>query len=494
MELLLLGLIGFGAFSFFMDDDDKSPTAQRGSASTGDNANPPPPQDPITDRTFELESGVANPTGTSGNDTFTGIAEGDVLGGAGDDTFNFENGYGAEVFGGAGNDTLGPAGDAFTLHGDAGNDLFAFNTDVFDGAAAYGGTGDDRFELEISDSDVEVGPILSGGNGNDSYDLTFSKGTAEREGAGKFVTITDFAIGEDSLNVTFPELTNAELVQDPQGNFTDLRLNYLAEGSGGPIDRYMTIRLEGVTGASLEDLGVNLPDDDPNVGRLYEVSSGGLSRVDGGLGDDTIRGIADGAGLFGGGGNDVFEIEDGDSTTLDGGPGDDLMTIDLARQFNIFGGAGNDVINLDATSNIEESSIIDGGDGDDRLNIDIRLNDPFAESVDTVSGGAGADTFTLNLADFSYGADFASDQMLVIKDLTTSEDDLVITIGAGAAPFYKGATLVPNAQDGSTDLVLTFERADGTGVLRQWAGIVKLLDTKDLVLADDGPIRVSVAA
>ncbi|MCZ8152779.1 MAG: hypothetical protein O9292_10380, partial [Rhodobacteraceae bacterium] len=103
MELLLLGVIGFGAFSFFMDDDDESPNAQRVSAGTGGNATPPPPQDPVTDRTFELESGVANPTGTSGNDTFTGIAEGDVFGNAGNDRFDFENGYGAEVFGGAGN-------------------------------------------------------------------------------------------------------------------------------------------------------------------------------------------------------------------------------------------------------------------------------------------------------------------------------------------------------------------------------------------------------
>ncbi|WP_206526667.1 hypothetical protein, partial [Paragemmobacter kunshanensis] len=39
-----------------------------------------------------------------------------------------------------------------------------------------------------------------------------------------------------------------------------------------------------------------------------------------------------------------------------------------------------------------------------------------------------------------------------------------------------------------------FEKADSNGTLRQWTGIITLLDTRDLVLAQDGPIQIRTAA
>ena len=501
MELLLLGLMGLGAFSYFMDDDDPStPATPPRDRLPPDDNDPPalpddtPPPASAEGQLFELVSGVPNPAGTSGNDTFSGNAEGDVLGGGGNDLFDLDDGYGARVFGGAGNDTLGDGGDAFALHGDAGDDLIAFSTNDYEGGVAYGGAGNERFEIDVIDSDFTVGPTLSGGSGADVFDLDFQPGFAERGGAGKVVTITDFTPGEDSLAIDFPDLARAELVENRDGGYSDLNLHYqVDDGKGGTFDRYVTIQLQGITGKSLEDLGISLPDTEPDPGRLYEIASGGLSRVDGGEGADTIRGIADGS-FLGGGGNDVFDIETGADSTLDGGLGNDVMTIGEGVNFTILGGAGKDVINADSTSNTQESSTIDGGDGDDRLNIDISLSDPIGQRVDTLSGGAGADRVTLDLEAVDYSTDYTSDRMLVIKDLEALEDDLVINIRPEDAPFYKGASLVPNPADGSTDLVLTFERTDSSGVLRSWAGVVKLLGAKDLVIGDDGPIQIRTAA
>lgn len=492
MELLLLGLVGLGAFSYFMDDDDPStPDAPpRGTL-------PPQDNDLPEGQSFELVSGEPNPAGTAGNDTFSGTVEGDVLGGDGDDLFDLDDGYAAEVFGGAGNDTIGDAGDAYILHGDAGDDLISFPTNDFESAAAYGGTGDDRFEIGVMDSDYTVGPTLSGGSGADVFDLDVQPGLSgffEQAGVGKIITIADFTPNEDSLSIDFPDLARAELIEDPDGAYSDLNLFYqVDDGKGGTFDRYVTVRLQGITNTTLDDLGITLPDTDPDQGRLYEIASGGLSRVEGGEGNDTIRGIADGS-FLGGGGNDLFDIETGADSTLDGGLGNDVMTIGEGVNFTILGGAGNDTINADSTSNTQESSTINGGDGDDRLNIDISLADPSGQRVDTVSGGAGADIVTLDLASVSYGSDFTTDRMLVIADLKPSEDELVINIRPEDAPFYKGATLVSNPQDGSTDLVLTFERTDTSGVLRSWTGVVKLLGTEDFIIADDGPIQIRTAA
>ena len=485
MGFLLLMMLGVGvAASFLMSsEDDDGTTAE-------DNS----PSEEPEDRNIILEPGAQNPSGGAGNDKFTGIVEGTVRGAAGNDTFSFENGYAANIYGGTGEDSFeGGMGDNFVLHGDAGNDLFAFDTDVFDGATAYGGKGDDRFELGIMDSDVQPGPVLSGGAGADTYDLTFLPGDVDRGGPGKLVTITDFKPGEDRLDIDFTALERAELVEDPEGRYSDLNLHYSAtDERDAAVDRYIRIRLQGVTGSTLEDLGITLPDTDTDTGRLYEIASGVLGRVDGGAGDDTIRGIADGS-FFGGGGNDVFEIETGADSTLDGGNGNDVMTIGEGVNFTIRGGAGNDVLNIDSTSNTQEASTVDGGEGDDRLNIAIALTNPSGQRMDTISGGAGADEFTLDLADVSYDTDFTSDRMLTIKDLNASEDDILININPEDSPFYKGAELVPQG-DGSTDLVLNFERLDGSGALRQWTGIITLLESKDLTLAEDGPIQIRTAA
>lgn len=436
--LMMLG-VGVTAALFISSDSD-------GGGGTEDST-----PDEAEDRDIELESGKANPVGGAGDDSFSGIVEGRVRGGAGDDSFAFENGYGAIISGGGGNDSFeGGMGDNFVLHGDAGNDLFAFDTDVFDGATAYGGKGDDRFELGIMDSDVQPGPILSGGAGADTYDLTFSPGDVDRGGPGKLVTITDFKPSEDRLDIDFTALERAELVEDPEGRYSDLNLHYSAtDERDAAVDRYIRIRLQGITGSTLEDLGITLPGTDTDAGRIYEIASGGLSRVNAGAGDDTIRGTADGS-FFGGTGNDVFEIETGANSMLDGGSGNDVMTIDQSTNSTIRGGAGNDYFDVtgelitlrggegnDTVSGALLTSSVYGEGGDDLLRVAAGPSDPVY-----VYGGDGTDTL-----------DGSGSENIVLEG--GAGDDLIVTDGAGS--FGTGYALIARGGAGDDTLSHTVD-------------------------------------
>lgn len=403
MELILLAALGLGALSLVFGGDDAAPG--RSDAPDRDNGDDTDPPDDTAGNVIELSSGVPNPEGTSGNDTFSGIVEGSVRGGAGSDRFSFDNGYGAVISGGAGNDSfVGGMGDGFTLYGEAGNDLFAFDTDVFDGAVAYGGAGNDRFDLDFSDSDVQPGATLSGGDGADIYDLTFSPGMADRAGGGKMVTIKDFKLGEDQLNVTFTDLDRAELVENSDGNYSDLNLHYITtDDAGATVDRYMRLRLEGITGATLESLGLNLPEvppDEPPT-NLLQVSDG--ATINGSIQADvfSLSDAVDGdftAELNGGAGDDTFNLTRPDgsafliSGSLDGGAGNDYFDVSGERT-NLRGGEGNDTVYGDLLG-----GSVYGEGGDDLLRISAGPSDPVfvygGEGKDTLNG-SGSDNIVL---------------------------------------------------------------------------------------------------
>ncbi|MEY4873246.1 MAG: hypothetical protein RLZZ563_2576, partial [Pseudomonadota bacterium] len=175
MEFIILALLGVGAASVFFDFSPSN-----------DDAGYAPPPDPNTEgRTIALESGTPNPSGGSGNDSFTGIVEGTVRADGGDDRFDFENGYGAGVFGGTGNDSFeGGFGDNFILNGGSGDDVFGFTADTFDGAGANGGAGNDSFTVALPDVQNSAGAVLSGGDGVDTFNLSFTSGIASDAGAG----------------------------------------------------------------------------------------------------------------------------------------------------------------------------------------------------------------------------------------------------------------------------------------------------------------------
>jgi hypothetical protein len=120
----------------------------------------------------------------------------------------------------------------------------------------------------------------------------------------------------------------------------------------------------------------------------------------------------------------------------------------LSATSNIKLGAGDDVIIL--TRGSAEGGIVDGGAGDDRIvmgevtHFVPRMENPatgevlnpgVVGTVDTVTGGAGKDTFVFTTSDVSSQAGQVT---AVITDFRTADDSIVVTgAGAGAGRLEK---------------------------------------------------------
>jgi len=146
----------------------------------------------------------------------------------------------------------------------------------------------------------------------------------------------------------------------------------------------------------------------------------GQDTLSGGAGDDTLQGGEGNDSLAGDAGDDA--LHGGlDDDTLDGGAGADTL----------FGGWGNDALTgvvddpqTARTDDIDAGDFLNGGGGDDVIVIG---------QDDTVTGGTGADTFTLGhwipqghqaeILDFS----LAEDALMVIYD-DAADPDPVVTL------------------------------------------------------------------
>ena len=213
--------------------------------------------------------------GGGGNDSIEGGGGNDILiGGADNDT----------ISGGEGHDFIrGDAGDD-SLDGDAGNDalLGGAGSDTLDGGQGRdwlsGGAGDD---------------MLTGGDGADTFFFEPDDGND---------TITDFASGEDLIDLReFSGISGIDdLVFETQGN--DVVIS-LTDYSGG------TIRLEGVSASSLA------------------ASDFVFYQTEGGDGDDRLRGASSDDTLTGGAGNDTLTGYAGEDTFAFGANhGNDTIT------------------------------------------------------------------------------------------------------------------------------------------------------------------------
>ncbi|MHA6324266.1 Hint domain-containing protein [Roseivivax sp. CAU 1753] len=138
--------------------------------------------------------------------------------------------------------------------------------------------------------------------------------------------------------------------------------------------------LDGGDGSDTLDGGAGNDSVSGGAGNDTLFGGDGSDTLDGGAGNDSLSGDAGNDSLFGGTGDDTLRGGDG-ADTLDGGADEDSLS-GGAGDDSLFGGGGADT--LDGGDGADSLS---GGDGDDVL---------YGGDGDTVTGGAGDDTFYID--------------------------------------------------------------------------------------------------
>ena len=280
---------------------------------------------------------------------------------------NIDTIKGSHLIGGAGNDLL----EGNTLDGGAGNDtLRSLDTGA---NTLVGGAGNDILTGGTGNQDTAD---YSAATGNVTVDL--SKTTAQNVGANLG---SDTLSGIENLiggagNDTLTGSTGDNTLDGGAGN------DVLKGGAGND-------RLIGGDGTG------DTADYSAATGNVtVSLADAGAQNVGSNLGSDTLSGIEN---LIGGAGNDTLTGSDGDNT-LTGGAGDDTL----------IGGAGNDLLDGVSGNDIADyatqmtgatntltvnyaanklTTTVGGANGVDEL-----------KNIDTISGGAGNDTFNLGNA------------------------------------------------------------------------------------------------
>jgi len=242
-------------------------------------------------------------------------------------------------------------------------------------------------------------------------------------------SIMDFVTADTTL-ATLP--LNTIGVDGGEGddiiNMTDTDVAYVDGGAGNDL----------LTGSGFQASGPALI----NGGDGDDTINIGEAEAYGGAGDDSISGGGNGwfaggtsTALFGDEGNDTIELtEDGRAS---GGAGDDTIT--AGGLSTITGGAGDDSLTVRDNDGFYETilSSADGGAGDDSLAFEYDnqtyfggSSDPSLDTDVALTGGAGADSFTVTgvfeavpVSDTSGSALFAT-----ITDFDPSEDTLLIEL------------------------------------------------------------------
>jgi Ca2+-binding RTX toxin-like protein len=273
--------------------------------------------------------------------------------------------------------------------------------DTGDDIAALGG-GDDRF-------------IWNPGDGDDTVDGGADTDTLEFNGAGgvDIMTITTLEDGgfrffRDPADITI-DATNVEVIE--------------ANGLGG------------------NDIIIAALQTDPEVSLIIDAGDGN-DFIIGGAGDDDIEGGTGDDVAFGGDGDDSFDWDPGDGDdTFDGSLGEDtlefngsddaeLMTIaSLGENGFLFSRDVGDITVRTFNTETVEVTALSGNDtidGSAQTNTDVDLQIAGGAGDDSMTGGAGADTFIFG--DETGNGDVEIDR---IAGYSEAEGDVVDLSGGG---------------------------------------------------------------
>ncbi|MDE2405487.1 MAG: hypothetical protein KGM17_12545 [Sphingomonadales bacterium] len=406
--------------------------------------------------------------GTSGNDTldFTGInlLNVQIEGGAGDDFITASTGRytytyngvsttsnGVVIYGGAGDDTIqGGSGDD-RLFGGEGDDVFQLaagdnGRDYYDGGDGYnkilGTAGADT--LAVRDNLARIGNIqeINGG------DATWSNGMIDNVIQGG----TDGARANGGQVLSFDAIKTTLVNVEVKGGAGD---DIIIAGSYSVTDANGVKHVSHYTDAAGNDhTGVIL---DGGAGNDSVKGGAGGDLLFGGEGNDTITGNGGADRLSGGAGNDVFTLDNtsSDIVTYDGGANDDTITGHTT-------GSGYDTLMVsDKFANIRNIEFIDGSGDDVTKNIILATsgNDTldltkagFKVTNFSIYGGNGNDTIIGAAGDYTFkgvqynGAVLHGGEGADSLTGTTGTDildgdagDDVLTGGGGNDTMYGGA-------------------------------------------------------
>ncbi len=381
-------------------------------------------------------------TGTSSSET--------ILGGEGDDFLVGSGGYDL-LQGGAGNDTIAAAvGD--TAVGGLGKDIFiaggAVVTQQYTVMDFQAGPGGDVIDASDAMNHASIVSGYVGGNPFRNYLSLVQSGTD---------TLLQYhsPYWHDKQPITLITLSNVQASTLTADNFLH-RLD--PSGVLSPVDGAVMTGTEEADNLSGSPYGETL---DGKEGNDTLSGWGGNDTLLGGTGNDSLTGLSPGLSrLDGGAGNDTLS----GSGTLLGGDGDDSIQ---GSGTLLDGGDGNDTL-----SSYTDTASLSGGSG----------NDNISWSGGTASGGAGSDTFSPSTYIPS-----------VITDFQTGAGGDKLDLRSAVAGYYgtseRGADFLKFVQAGA-DTLVQYD-ADGSGTYYTMRTIVTLKNVQLSTFTSDNHLGIN---
>jgi Ca2+-binding RTX toxin-like protein len=257
---------------------------------------------------------------------------------------------------GTGNQTINGTSGADTLQGGAGNDLLV------------GGAGNDTYQYNANGGFDRINEFV--GNGTDTLrfgsGLTFDKLRIIRQ--------TDNNGNGSALLMTFDGYTGGVFIPNQIGLNTSAIDNFVFDNGA------TTLTVAQIYAKYFADNSTS----GDNVVRTFRATVNGNVTIDGGAGNDLIRGEGISELLLGGSGNDtIVSFDTQGRSTMRGGDGNDYIILPTTgRGASIEGGNGNDV--LIGGSDFSDGDTIHGNAGHDYIR--------GASKNDILHGNEGNDT------------------------------------------------------------------------------------------------------